>query len=88
MKNVYLFGHGSRVKKPHQNTDNVGGIAPQMRADGKPVTIRNHGNKECVWPYGAPGADMLLCGRVVDCAPYCKTHRAVAYRRQPVAANE
>lgn len=55
-------------------------LIPLRRADGKPVTIRNFKNSECRWPYGGPAADMLMCGRPVEAAPYCKEHRAAAYR--------
>lgn len=61
-------------------------LVPVRRANGKPVTIRNFKETECRWPYGGPAADMLMCGRAVECAPYCKEHRAIAYHPMKVRA--
>lgn len=55
-------------------------LIPVRRADGMPVTIRNFKDGECRWPYGAPGGDMLMCGRPTVCAPYCAEHRKAAYQ--------
>lgn len=51
---------------------------PQARADGNYVTVRNCAPKECRWPYGEVGADMVMCGRPVSHEPYCKMHHEIA----------
>lgn len=59
-------------------------LPPQARGDGSPVTIENCATRECRWPYGLPAMDMVLCGRPVEKAPWCKEHRAAAYGRKVI----
>lgn len=63
----------------------AGGCAdlPLRRKGGEFVTMRNCATRECRWPYGEAGADMVMCGREsAPGKPYCTGHQALTLARR------
>lgn len=57
-------------------------LHPQRRKGGGFVTMENCARQECRWPYGEPGAEMMMCGRAITPGkPYCADHQAAVPRK-------
>ena len=56
-------------------------LLPQPRDDGQFVTIGNCNLSDCLWPYGAPSADMVVCGREAAAGEHwCADHHRIAFQ--------
>lgn len=74
-------GHMRASFVPTLEIEPLRDLSPEAIPPEQRKTILTIRSNECRWPYGTPGtADFFLCGAPADPGPYCRGHRAIAWR--------